>query len=444
MKIVVVLVALAGVLPLSLLLRSSRRIAEWAWIAIGFLPFLLPAVQQVDIALISGEGWIGYVHGAEMTVIDFLVIALLIALPRTRKVLSFHVPLALYMFALVLSLTQAAEPVAAFFNVVQFARIYLLAVVVARGCAEEGVPLLLMKGLALGLALQLIVVAYQLASGAYVQPPGTFAHQNTLGMVIHFIALPHFAMFLAGARGLQFVVVPPMSLLIAALTASRATIVLCLAGLGLTYFLSLFRGVSKRKITTGALGFLVVLLVVPIALSSFERRIAATPLSENAYDERAAFNRAAAMIVDGNPWGVGANHYVYVAKNFGYSIKAGVIDVDGNLNNIVHNAYLLAAVETGYLGLFAFVVLLFYPLVTAFRYSLSAPTLVAGDLLMGIAAALTIVSLHSSYEYILFGQDVQYVFAITFGIVAGVASRVAMRKPATVGPQPLLRDGAVI
>lgn len=428
MKIIAVLIALAGVLPLSLLLRANRRIEDCAWIAIGFLPFLLPAVQQVDIALISGEGWIGYVHGMELSVIDFLALALLLSLPKERSVVSYHLPLAFYMCALLLATFQAAHPLVSFFHVFQFARVYLLVVVVVRGCAQERVPILLMKGLALGLALQLFAVIYQLAKGGYVQPPGTFAHQNTLGMVIHFIALPHFAMFLAGARGLQFLLVPPASLLVAALTASRAALGFCLAGLGLTYLLSLLRGLSTRKIATGALSLLVLAVVIPIAVSSFERRFAATPLTEYEYDERAAFNRAAGMIISDHPWGIGSNHYVHMAKNFGYSLRAGVVDVEGNLNNIVHNAYLLAAVETGYVGLVAFMVLLFYPLVAAYRFSILARSMPAGDLLLGIGTALLMVSMHSIYEYIFFGKDVQYIFAIAIGTVFGVATRVALRS----------------
>jgi O-antigen ligase len=436
MKIVVVLIALAGTLPLSLLFRANRRIADFAWIAIGFLPFLLPAVQQVDIALVRWEGWIGYVHGIELSVIDVLAIALLLSLPKQRSVVNFHLPLAFYMCALLLATLQAAHPLVSFFHVSQFARVYLLVVVVTRGCAEEGVPILLMKGLALGLALQLVTVIDQLASGAYVQPPGTFAHQNTLGMVIHFVALPHFALFLAGARGLQFLFVPPASLLLAALTASRAALVLCLGGLGLTYLLSLLRGLSTRKIATGALSLLVLAVMIPVAVSSFERRFTATPLMENEYDERAAFNRAAGMILSEHPWGIGSNHYVYMAKNFGYSLRAGVLDIEGNLNNIVHNAYLLAAVESGYLGLLAFMVLLFYPLVAAYRFSLLARSMPAGDLLLGIGTALLMVSMHSMYEYIFFGKDVQHVFAIAIGIVFGVATQVALRSRSQVREAP--------
>lgn len=426
MKIVVVLIALLGVVPLALLIHRSRRVAGLAWIGIGFLPFLLPAVQQVDIALANYEGWLGYVHGIEITVIDFLALALLLVLPKQRRVLNFHVPLAFYLFALVLASFQAAQPLPAYFNIVQFARIYLLIVVVTRGCVQEGVPLLLLKGLALGLGLQLVVVIHQLAGGSVVQPPGTFVHQNTLGMVVHLVALPHFALLLAGARGLQFMIIPPVALLIASLTASRATLGLCVLGFAATYLLSLLRRLTARKIFIGALGVLGLLMLTPIMLSSFERRFADAPLAEDVYDERAAFNRTARMVLSDYPMGVGPNHYVYVAKNFGYAVQAGVAPFENNLSNIVHNVYLLAAAETGYIGLAAVLFLLGYPLVVSAWFSVVSGPMRAGDLLLGLSVSIAIISLHSIYEYILFLKEVQYIFAIAVGTIFGVATRVAL------------------
>lgn len=435
MKFVALLIALCCVLPLSIVIRDNRRIAEIAWISIGFLPFLLPAIPQLDLGLVNLDDWHGYAHGVEVSFVDIIALAILFSLPKTKNVLWFHLPLGFYLFAQILAGFQAANALAAFFYIFQTAKIYLLVVIVARGCEREDVPLLLMKGFALGLALQLVVVVFQVVSGTWIQPPGTFAHQNTLGMALHLAAIPSFVMFLAGARGWQFLIAPPAALFVASLTASRASLGIYLGGLGLAYLLSLLRGISKRKLAIGLVGFAVMLVAVPVAISSFERRFEATPLGEDAYDERAAFNRAATMIIHDHPFGVGSNHYVYMAKNFGYSIRAGVLQIEGNLNNIVHNAYLLAAVETGYIGLAAFLLLCIYPLFITWQYTKLAGSMLVGDLLTGIAAALVAVYLHSGYEYILFGKDMQYLFGITLGIVFGVSTRLALQKGGAMQPE---------
>src|SRR5690606_1191376 len=107
--------------------------------------------------------------------------------------------------------------------------------------------------------------------------------------------------------------------------------------------------------------------LAPLAMSSFERRFAATPF-ERDYGEREAFNRAAALMLADHPMGVGANHYVLIAKNHGYSERAGVVPFEASRNAHVHNAYWLVAAETGYLGLGALLLLMLRPLGVAFAY----------------------------------------------------------------------------
>lgn len=425
MKYAALLVALLGVVPTAFIMQRDPRLQRGAWIALGLFPFLLPALQQLDVAIVGTPGWTGHVHGLEVSLSDFIALALLVSMPRRSSALSYSAPMAFYLGALILASIQAAHPLEASYAVFQFARMCLLVAVVARGCLQNEVPILLMKGLALGVALELIVMVVQLRAGTHIQPPGTFAHQNTLGMVVHFVALPHFALFLSGARGMQFLLVPTLSVSVAILTASRAAFVLCLLGFGLTYAASMLRRTTARKAIVGVVALFAVAGAAPLAISSFERRFSNAPLTESEYDERAAFNRAAIAIVADYPWGVGPNHYVYVAKNFGYSHRAGVAPVESNLNNIVHNVYLLAAVETGYLGVLALLGLLGYPMLVAARYAVAAGVRPAGDLLAGSGIAIGVVCVHSGYEYILLGQDVQYVFGITIGIIFGVSSRIA-------------------
>lgn len=419
-----------------MLLRSSRTLRNWTWISHGFFPSLLPSTQFLDIAIVHSDGWRSHVHGLEIAINDFLALALLIALPRNRSLINYHLPLVLNLGALVLATFQASHPLESSYSVFQCVRVYLLVAVVARGCADDDVPVHLLKGLALGLALQLTTMVLQIRGGV-IQPSGTFAHQNTLGMVVHLVALPHFALFLAGARGLQFWIVPPLALVVASLTASRGSFFFVLAGFGLTFVLSTMRHLTARKAALAAAGLVVLALVAPLASSSFERRFAADPLKEHEYDERAAFNRTASYILADNPWGIGNNHYVHVAKNGGYSVRAGVLVNEVNLNNIVHNAYWLTAAETGYFGLVALLIYLVYPIVLAGRAALRGGGTLAGDLLLGNAAALIIVCQHSLYEYIIHGEDVQYVLAIIIGTIFGLASRVLVRTSARPGRAPL-------
>ena len=53
-----------------------------------------------------------------------------------------------------------------------------------------------------------------------------------------------------------------------------------------------------------------------------------------------------------------------------------------------------------------------------------------GDLLLGLGVALLTVYIHSYFEWIFFTTYVQYMFAITVGLVAGLAQQLGYWRPA--------------
>ena len=129
------------------------------------------------------------------------------------------------------------------------------------------------------------------------------------------------------------------------------------------------------------------------------------------------------MIFSDHPMGVGANNYVIVANVQGYSVRAGVAATRNSLSANVHNAYLLSAAETGYLGLVAFVLLLLRPLTVAFHCGWRSRGDQRGDLLLGLGTSLFIVYIHSFFEWGFFLFQTQYLFAMTAGLVAGLAQQ---------------------
>lgn len=429
MKYVSLLIALAGIFPLSLLMRSAPVIQKYAWTAVGILPFLIQAVH-IDIGLISwGNKWFGYVYGIEISIIDLIVAALFIISKKPKDGINYHFPFILYFIAILISFHQADEPMASAFYLFQYAKVYFLIIVVARASVDEAVSAELLKGMALGLVIQIFVISWQRWGQHMIQPTGTFIHQNTLGLAAHFVVFPHMMLLLAGLRRLQFALIPVTGMLIAALIASRAALGFIVLGLVVCMSVSFLRRWTSHKAKIALICILGAVAMAPVAATSFQARFEATPLDEAEYNERAAFNRAALMILNDRPMGVGANHYVNEAKNAGYSIRAGVIPFEGNLNNIVHNAYLLAAAETGYFGMVSFVLILLMPFYTAFRYGWLARQSRVGDLLLGCGIAILIVGLHSFLEYIFFGKGVQYLFGITAGIIFGSAAKVrSMRR----------------
>jgi O-antigen ligase len=281
--------------------------------------------------------------------------------------------------------------------------------------------------MAIGIAMESCVVMAQRFIFGEFQSAGTFDHQNTLGMISHFVAFPFFALLLAGQPGWQPIAVPISSAIIALLTVSRATLGLGGLGYAIVFALSALRRWTSRK---GILALAVVILIgafAPLAFSSLETRFSLSPTSAD-YDERGAFERAAAAIVSDHPMGIGANSYVVIANSKGYNQRAGVAYNEGSSSAHVHNVYRLVAAESGYFGLITFLVLLIQPLLVAFLWGWRNRGDVRGDLLLGLGVSLIIVYLHSFFEWIFVTYDVQYFFSVILGLIAGSAQQLGYRR----------------
>jgi O-antigen ligase len=138
---------------------------------------------------------------------------------------------------------------------------------------------------------------------------------------------------------------------------------------------------------------------------------------------------AGEMMFSDNPNGVGVNNFALVANLRGYEDVAGVAPRVESRSALIHNIYWLAAVEAGYVGLAALLLLLLRPLIVAFRCGWRNRGDRRGDFLLGFATALVIFYIHSYFEWIFFSDQVQYLFAMTAGIIAGVAQQLGYWRP---------------
>jgi hypothetical protein len=332
--------------------------------------------------------------------------------------------MALYFLATVLSAIQAAEPTAALFYSWQLARMFLVYATVARGCKDQRVPLSILKGMAVGLIVEVVVAVYERFALGILQAPGTMTHQNLLGMVTHFAALPAFALLLGGQAGRLLTAAAPLGIAIDLLTTSRGTLGFSLLGYATIFILSGLREWTARKRTILMVGVLGILAIIPIAISSFDRRFSnQAEIIHSDYDERAAFEKAARMMLSDNPLGQGANHYVVAANVGGYNNRAGVVAVESSEGANVHNVYFLVAAETGYPGLITFVLMLLRPLTTALLCGWKNRGDQRGDLMIGLGVTLLIVYIHSLFEWIFVLPETQYMFAMDVGLVAGLATQ---------------------
>jgi O-antigen ligase len=439
LKWAVLVVALASLLPFAEWVRRHPGHAPKVWTFMGLLPFAQSAVPQLDIAVISWEEWPGFVKGAELSALDLFTLAIYLTLPRARHPLPFRWSMALYFVAVLLSAFQAQEPVAALFYPWQLARTFLVYAVVARACADARFVPALLNGMAIGLCFQACIVIWQRFGLGVLQATGTFGHQNLLGLVSNFVVFPFVALLLAGYWRWTAVAAPLAGAIIAALTVSRATAGLAAVGYGLIFMLSALRRWTGRKALAALAGAVALAVLAPVALSGLEQRFALMPLSAR-YDERAAFKSAAAAILADHPMGVGANHFVFAANAQGYYERVGISRAPENRAAHVHNSYWLTAAELGYLGFVAFILLLLRPLIVAFLCGWRNRTDRRGDLLLGLGTALLVEYAQFFVEWPFVVIKFQYFFAISAGMIAGMALQLGYWRCAAIRGKRLTLD----
>ena len=249
-------------------------------------------------------------------------------------------------------------------------------------------------------------------------------------MISQFVIFPFLAMILGGRRGPLAPAVVVSGLVIAVLTASRGTIALDFLGLAIVFILSAVGQWTPRKVKVLWAGVAALTVFIFFAASSLQQRFhGGTQLGLSEEDhERLTYKRAAAEMLADHPMGVGANHFNIVANLGGYFTGVGEFWGAGRASN-VHNVYWLVAVETGYIGLVAFVAFLVPPLIAAWRCGFKHRRDPRGGLLLGLGVALLVVYVHSFEEWIFVVLETQYVLAIVVGLVAGLTVALHYWRP---------------
>ena len=185
MKWAFLLVIALLVWPLSIRLRKNPDLRLRVFALAAFLPFVLGSLH-LYWALLNWR-WVGYVKGAEISLLDFIALSLYLSMPRPERRLPFRRSMAIYLAVTALSAIEAMYPVAALFYPLQLGRTFLVCVIVYRGvCVDRRVPEAVLKGLAAGVLLEVFFAVWQRAHGV-LQAPGTFSSQNLLGMISQFV-----------------------------------------------------------------------------------------------------------------------------------------------------------------------------------------------------------------------------------------------------------------
>ena len=435
MRILGILLILASLPGLIWWVRAFPQQRKWAYFAIGILPFTM-SFANLDVAFINWATWPGFARGLIVSILDTLAIAIILVAKAPFRRLPLFGALGAYLAAVTVSVFVSHQWVSSSFYVFQLLRVTLVFVAVASIAGRPGAVRWIAFGLAAGAIFQGLVTVEQRLSGV-VQATGTMAHQNLLGLMLHFVTLPLLALLLAGERSKLIMVGLVASLVAVALGASRGAVAFVAVGVALLLILSLARRMTPHKWKIVGLAVLSLTVVGPVAATSFGERFASGTAAALGPDgERQAFERAARAMWRDHPMGVGANQYVVIANSQGYSQQAGVVWNYNSRSAHVHNIYLLAAAETGWLGLVTLIFLFGWSVVRGLAFAFTHRRDPRGDIVLGASVAILVTALHSMWEWVFIVYFTQYVFAIALGIIAGCIRQTKSERRQHVSRKP--------
>ena len=433
MKWFVFAFGLASTITLAVWLRQNPRQLSKLLTIIGALPLVMGVFPKYQISIIGDPGWPGYTQGFDVSIIDLVILASYLSLPRglSARRLPFKLSFVFYLVAVLISAFQAPNETASFYYVWQLLRMFMVYVVVARACEDTLLTVSLLNGMAMGLCFQFCIVLWQRFVLHYLHVSGTFIHQNDLGFSANFVIFPFLALLLSGRKEWQPRVIPVIGITIDIITASRAAVAIGGLGFSVFFLLSILRKRTARKIRILGAAIMVIVLLSPLAYRQFELRFNALPLLDFSEEGgRTDLNKTAEMILTDHPWGIGANNFFVVADGQGYYKRANIIALAADL--MPHNLYWLTVAETGYVGLAALMILLLRPLLFALSCGWHHRTDQRGELLLGLATSLSIVYIQSYFEWIFVADYIQYFFAIEIGMIAALAQQIRFSFNSTV------------
>lgn len=376
-----------------------------------------------SINLVSQEWYRGPDRGFEVTVADIccwpLAAALIARFPwRIEWAPRNSVWLLAFFLYVCIGAASAPAPMFAFFSVWKCVRIFAIF-----WCTVNALRLGVHRSyLWLGYAGAALVVGAMAVEQKYLlgiyRISGPFDHSNTVPMYCNLI-LPVLLIWALCDKELPVYravisIVLCLGLLFAVLcTFSRAGLALsvaCLIG-GLAWA-NIRSGAIRVRTATTVLTILMIFAAVRAAVPILDRIRTAPKASAAARDE---FNEAAWLILADHPFGIGLNNFSYVLtsqQKYRAHFDAMKNEEQGG---VCHHIYWLTAAETGYAGLFLYLIVM-----VRFTYGALAGSLrqhsIQSTLLFGILLGFCALHAVNFYEWAFRLTPVMQLFAISAGV----------------------------
>ncbi|MBP1604966.1 MAG: O-Antigen ligase [Acidobacteria bacterium] len=355
---------LVGGVPLMAFAAMSS--ARLRGLLLSLLVFSTVLGDVASINFLSTETYRGPDRGFELTLTDLVALALALAVvarfPRRIRWLPLGTwPMALLFVLAIVSTVNAQAPLLGTFTLFKLVRIYLLfwcvVNVVGTGVSLDYVRYGLV---AMGLVMTVLALKQKYVYGMY-RITGPFDHSNGIplycnlvipvllvwGMTDRRLSSAEAALTVFASLGMVFAVVA---------TQSRAGTLLTGLSVALTLVVANARARSPRVSWTTVTLVLIMLAGGALVADTIVQRFREAPeSSEQARDE---FNVAARRMAGDRAFGVGLNNFSLVLTTVDRYNEHIEVMKGEEQGGVAHHIYWLTAAEMGYVGLFAFLIVL--------------------------------------------------------------------------------------
>lgn len=446
LKLLAILVLFLGVAPLGGIWLHARPKA--LRIVFGVMCFMtiggLLGPAEWGLTLNSVETYRGHAKGFHFYLVEMLALMLIVAM-RKRDPLTFRwMPPGLWLYLLycglsMLSLVGTPRPDYVWMAGVKSVKMSLLLIASFNFLRSEESMAFFLRVMALTLLWELFaVLKLKYLNGIY-QVRGTFEHQNSLAMYATMMGM----VLLSAGMGPRM---PGANLLLGGFLASAAIVQSTLSRAGLVIFAlgtvavvvcSLLDQPTRRRIATvsvlGFIGSLGLILTIGTILARFNDQG-----NQASGETRELMNAAAKEMVRDHPLGIGWNNYAHtINAPFPYGDiideweheRGHKVDPD-YAKGVVESHYYLLLSETGWQGLFSYLLFISVFLWMGLRGFLYFRRHPLGCISLGIAVGCICNYLQSTLERVLTQPRNIMLWMLLLGLAARIETSRREQKAA--------------
>lgn len=412
------LIALLAILLLPCIIFVLKAYPHQRKFAFLFLS-ALSLLPNVPIGFVYGwPHWHGTSLGFSVPFSLIIGLSLIFTNSRKSPAVPFRYIILFYIFCIFASIFSSRMWLPSSFTLWQVVAVSVIFFAVATEAHKAIVRDYILIGFATSLIFQAANSIFQRIGGA-AQASGTFGHQNILGLAVELTWIPLLAAALASKRSYAELAGIAAGAVCVASSGSRATMGIAAASVLVLAACSVSRRITPRKIRAISVGLILIGVATPFALGSLNARFQGETYFTPDF-ERMRFEEAASKMAERNPFGVGANNYVFVSNTEGYADNAGIGWQFANRTVPVHNAYLLSRAETGLIGQISFVTILVFPALWGLYFAFRERRSGDGDILIGLSVGLIANIAHNFYEFAVHTFHVQSLLFINIGLISAL------------------------